>query len=131
MAKFYVQCGFIRQVLTAESADQAALAVVDIALQPHLWIYDDPALTDVDCRDHLMVEALLHLDAAIRVSQRGFDRPDAELVGTPETIQQWHALIVAVTKLFANAGLISRNVCSVASTGDVRTRSSEIPRLPR
>ena len=129
MAKYYVQCGSIRQVLTAESADQAALAVVDIALQPHLWIYDDPALSEIDCRDHLMVEALLHLDAAIRVSQQGFDRQDAELVGTPETIQQWYALIVAVTKMFVDAGLVSRDVSSVASTG--ADLISAIPRLPR
>ena len=129
MAKYYVQCGSIRQVLTAESTDQAALAVVDIALQPHLWIYDDPALSEIDCRDHLMVEALLHLDAAIRVSQQGFDRQDAELVGTPETIQQWHALIVAVTKIFVDAGLVSRDVSSVASTG--ADLISAIPRLPR
>ncbi len=54
----------------ADSAEQAALAVVDGALQSHLWIYDDPALTENDCRDHLMMEALLHLDSSFGSASR-------------------------------------------------------------
>ncbi len=104
MAKYYLQCGSNRQIRSAASAQQAALSFMDLVLQAHLWIYDDPALTESDCRDHLMMEALLHLEPTIRVSQRGYDRQDAQLVGTPETIQQWHSLMVAVTRLLVDAG---------------------------
>ena len=128
MAKYYLQCGSNRQIRSAASAQQAALSFMDLVLQAHLWIYDDPALTESDCRDHLMMEALLHLEPTIRVSQRGYDRQDAQLVGTPETIQQWHSLMVAVTRLLVDAGLGSRNVSSVASLTSHRTR---LPRLPR
>ena len=128
MAKYYVQCGSIRQIRSADCQQQAAVSLVDEALQAHLWIYDDPTISDDDCRDHLMMEALLHLDSVIRVSEKGFDRVDAELVGTPETIQHWHALMVAVAKLLVEAGLRSRSVSSVATT---ETTSAQIPRLPR
>ncbi len=94
MAKFYVQCGPIRSILSAETSEQAALSAMDRTLQSHSWIYDDPALGPLDCYEHLMLEALLHLDPTVRVSERGFDRDDAHQVGTPETVEQWHRLMV-------------------------------------
>ena len=61
MAKYYVQCGPIELVLQADNCEKAALAAIDHALQSHLWIYDDERLTESDCQDHLMLEALLHI----------------------------------------------------------------------
>ena len=83
MAKFYVQCGPIQTILLADSAEQAALSALDRTLQTHLWIYDDAGLTNQDRRDHLMLEALFHLDPTVRVSEQGFDRDDADCLGTP------------------------------------------------
>ncbi len=129
MAKYYVQCGAIRQVLAAKGVEQAALALIDVALQPHLWIYDDPTLSDADRRDHVMLEAMLHLGSTIQVNERGFDRQDAFVLGTPEIILQWHALIVSVTRLLVDAGLVTRNESSVAALPS--SASSSDPRLPR
>jgi hypothetical protein len=114
MSKFYVQCGPIETVLSASTAEQAAMVAIDSALQSHLWIYEDAGLSDVQRRDHLMIEALLHLDSTIQVSERGFDRDDALLVGTPETVDCWHRFMTQVNRLYMEAGLPCRSIRSVA-----------------
>src|SRR6056297_3069819 len=105
MPKFYVQCGPVRSILEADSPDHAALVALDRTLQTHGWMYDDPGLTERDRHAHLMLEALLHLDSSVRVSERGFDRHDAAEIGTPETVELWHALMEGASRLFQAAGL--------------------------
>ncbi len=110
MSKYYVQCGPIEIVLAADSADQAAMSVIDRALQPHLWIYDDADLSELDRRDHLMIEALVHLDPEIRISERGFDSPDSVFIGTPETVERWHQLMTGINRMLVAAGLAPRTM---------------------
>ncbi len=129
MAKFYVQCGWIRLVLTTDSAESAALAVMDRALQPHLWIYDDPGLSERDCRTHLMLEALLHLPTEIRISERGFESDQACFVSVPETVDAWHRLILGMRRLFAEAGL-RRTAAVLAGAGAIKN-AVEPRRRPR
>ena len=129
MSKFYVQCGPVRTVLLADSVEQAALAALDRSFQVHLWIYDDAGLSERDRRDHLMLEALFHLDASVRVSERGFDRDDAHQVGTPETVDQWHRLMVGMNRLFIAAGLPPRSMAHVASDSAAPVES--LPKRPR
>jgi hypothetical protein len=128
MPKFYVQCGPVQTILTADSVDHAALSALDRTLQTHLWVYDDPGLTEQDCHDHLMLESLFHLDPSIRVSEQGFDRIDAQLVGTPETVDCWHRLMVGMSRLFIAAGLAPRSMAAVASSATVEFVP---PRRPR
>ncbi|MEM9586112.1 MAG: hypothetical protein AAGA03_02430 [Planctomycetota bacterium] len=128
MAKYYVQCGPIRTILSAETPHCAAMAAIDRSLQAHLWIYDDDDLSEVDCRNHLMLEALMHLEPVLRISEQGFDRDDAVMIGTPETIDQWHRLMVGMSRLFVAAGLAPRTMSQVAGIGGSVT---ETPRLPR
>ena len=116
MSKFYVQCGPIEIILAADSIDQAAMAVIDRALQPHLWIYDDAELSELDRRDHLMIEALVHLDPEIRISERGFNRPDAVSVGTPETVEHWHRLMTGINRMLVAAGLAPRSMSLAEGT---------------
>lgn len=101
MAKYYVQCGPVKMVLAAESMEDAALVAIGRALQSQLWIYDDSGLSDRDRHDHLMLEALLQLAPSIEVSEQGFGRHDASVVGTPEAVEQWHDLMVATSRLLA------------------------------
>jgi len=110
MPKFYVKCGPIQTILIADSIEQAALSTLDQALQCHLWIYDDPDLSEQDRRDHLMMEALLHLDPTIRVGEQGFDSDQMQLVGTPDMIDRWHKLNVGLNRLFIAAGLQPRSL---------------------
>jgi hypothetical protein len=129
MAKFYVQCGQTDLVLTNDSSESAGLAMIDRLLEPHLWIYDDPKLGEMECQQHLMLEALMHLPTEIRVSQQGFNRSDAESISVPETIQMWHALMVGIRRLFAKAGL-DRKVAVLAGAR-VIDMAIAAPRLPR
>ena len=129
MPKYYVQCGPIRVVLLAKSVEQAAMSALDRTLQTHLWIYDDKSLSQRDCHDHLMLEALLHLAPTVSVSERGFDRVDAIAVPVPEIVSEWHQLMVGMNRLFAAAGLAPRSMSTIA--GSEETSASPAPRLPR
>ncbi len=99
MAKFYAQCGPVRMVLTAWDTEGAALSLIDSALQPHLWIYSDSSIANRDRKSHLMIEALLHLDSSVKISEQGFDRDDAKQIEVPELIQYWHRLMVSLNRL--------------------------------
>ena len=128
MPKFYVQCGPVEIVLHADCIESAAISALDCHLQTHTWIYDDDGLTEQDCRDHLLLESLMHLDPAIRVSERGFDRDDAAEIGTPETVYRWHRLMIAVRRMYETAGIGQRRVWQ----RDVMVDGKRIqPRLPR
>lgn len=129
MPKFYIQCGHMELVLSSDCAESAALAVIDRVLQPHVWIYDDPDLSEDDCRQHLLLEALLHLPTELRISERGFDRGDATAVPVPETIQSWHALMIGMQRLFEHAGLC-RTVAVLAGADAIRT-ATVAPRTPK
>lgn len=72
MAKYYVSCGEIRQVLNAQDAESAALEALSQFLEPHDWIFDCSTLSDADRRAHLAFEVLTCLDAQVVVSQRGY-----------------------------------------------------------
>lgn len=128
MPKFYVQCGPIQTILLADSVDQAALSALDRVLQNHVWIYDDPDLSEEIRHDHLMLESLMHLDPAIRVSEQGFNRPDAISVGTPETVEHWHRLMVGMNRLFVAAGLAPRSMKDVSGS---QSQSAPALRLPK
>lgn len=128
MSKYYVQCGPLEVILSASSVDQAAMAALDRTLQTHLWIYDDRGLSDLNRRDHLMLEALFHLEPVIRISEQGFDRRDAIQIGTPETVDRWHRLMTGMNRLFVAAGLPPRAISSLGSTPQVPITQ---PRLPR
>ena len=129
MSKYYVQCGPIHAIIVSSSVEQACLEALDELLQNHLWIYDDPDLSSGDCRNHLMLEALVHLDPSIRVSEQGFDRSDASLYGTPEIIDRWHRLMAGMNRLFVAAGLPPRNMQSVV--GIVGAATHAVAHLPR
>ncbi len=129
MSKYYVQCGPIRAIVVSASMEQASLEALDESLQNHLWIYDDPGLSNGDCHNHLMLEALVHLDPSIRVSEQGFDRSDASLFGTPEIIDRWHRLMAGMNRLFVAAGLPPRTMQAVAGVPETMPRAAS--RMPR
>lgn len=110
MSKFYVQSGELRLVLVAETVELAAIAAVDTIMSQHLWIYEEETLRDEIRRDHLMVEALCQLDAVIQINERGFDREDSVLIGTPEVVEEWHLLMTRLSGLFVAAGLPPRSL---------------------
>lgn len=99
MAKFYVQSGTVRAVIDAESQDRAALWVVHRAMQQIMPIYDDRELSAQQKCDNALVEGMLVLDARIKLSEVGFDRPDCLSLDTFEVVAEWHRLMVALERL--------------------------------
>lgn len=110
MAKFYVSCGSVQWIVAAESARQAAMRLLDELLGEHVWIYDDAGLSQQDRRDHLVLEALLHLGSEMRVSERGSERCEAGVFGVPELLEEWDRMMTAVSRLFVAAGIAPRRV---------------------
>lgn len=108
MSKYYVTCGELELVVIAPSAEQAAVRLLDQAMASHVWIYDDPGLSDSERRDHLVLEALLRLGTEVLVSERGRGRADAGRFGVPELLEDWHRMMTAVSRLFVAAGLAPR-----------------------
>lgn len=130
MAKFYVRCGMRNVIVDAADAQAAAMHLIDTAMEPHVWVYDDPGLSDAERQDHLMLEALLHMSPEIRVSQKGHGRDDAIVIGTPETIQAWHQTMTGLSNLLISAGLCPRPMrqlavapAELAAEAPSRTRS--------
>ncbi|QEG41499.1 hypothetical protein [Roseimaritima ulvae] len=116
MSKYYAICGSHSLIVTADSPEQAAMRLLDEALAAHVWIYDDPDLSEQDRRDHLVLEALLHLDTCVTVSQRGLERCEEGHFEVPQLIEQWHRLMTGVSRLFVAAGLAPRRVLPPALT---------------
>lgn len=105
MAKYYVQCGHRSVILEAMDSQAAAMHLMDLAMQPHGWIYDDAGLSNADRHAHLAIEALLTMAPEIHVSEQGLDRSDAISHGTPEILLLWHQTMTSLSRLFRSAGL--------------------------
>ena len=125
MSKFYVVCGSQSLVIAAPTAEHAALRLIDEAMAAHVWIYDDAGLSEQDRRDHLVLEALLHLGSCVAVSERGLGNGDAGTFEVPELIEQWHSLMTGISRLFVAAGLAPRRVLPET------IESTSAPRAPR
>lgn len=91
------------------------MRLIDEALSPHLWIYSDNDLTEQQRRDHLVLEALLHLGATVAVSERGLNRDDAGEFGVPELLDEWHKLMTGLSRLLDAAGINGSRVLPPAS----------------
>ncbi|MEZ6078888.1 MAG: hypothetical protein R3C56_25405 [Pirellulaceae bacterium] len=110
MAKYYASCGSQTLTISAPTAQFAAMRLIDEAMAAHVWIYDDASLSEQTRRDHLVLEALLHLGATVRVSQRGLGRNDEGEFGVPELLDEWHKLMMGLTQMTIAVGLTQRNV---------------------
>ncbi|MCA9126493.1 MAG: hypothetical protein KDB22_05385 [Planctomycetales bacterium] len=124
MPKYYAVCGSHALVVTADGPAHAAMRLVDEVLAPHMWIYDDESISDQDRRDHVTLEALLHLSSSVCVSQRGLGRRDCGEYGVPELLDEWHCLMAAAQKLFIAAGVPRRILPTVLD----QQRSPQLPR---
>ena len=99
MAKYYVQSGDRKMVMTAADSQAAALWLVHRSLNDVVTAYDDRGLSAEDRCEIAMVHGLIHLDNTIAVSEQGFDRSDSVQLDVFELIQTWHQLMTALIKL--------------------------------
>ena len=90
MAKFYVQSGSLRTVIAAESSGKAAIWAVHQVMQQ---IFPMDGSADSTSNERSV------LSDRVKVSQRGFDRPDASEVETLEVVSQWNEMISTLDRL--------------------------------
>lgn len=99
MAKYYIQSGTIRTVVSADDSEKAALWTVHKTMQQVVPVYDDVELTADEKNDVAMVQGVMVLGDTMQISERGFDRDDAEQRDTFELIAHWHQLMIALARL--------------------------------
>jgi len=95
MAKFYVQSGNLRVVLTARDSRCAAIWAAHRTLSSTL-----PFLCE-EAEDYRGLADLTRLGDTICVSQRGFDRDDAHVFDTLDIVGEWNQLLAALDRLQA------------------------------
>ncbi len=101
MAKYYVQSGNVRTIISAEDAEKAALWAVHCAMRQVVPVYDDEELSPQEKSEVSVVEGIRVLGHTIRISEIGFDRLDGEQRDTFELLVQWHQLMTALARLEA------------------------------
>jgi hypothetical protein len=99
MAKYYVQSGTVRTVISADDCEKAALWIVHRAMQQVVPVYDDAELSPEEKGDVALVQGIMVLGNSVTLSEVGFDRPDAISLDTFELVVQWHQLMVALSRL--------------------------------
>jgi len=102
MAKFYVQSGNVNMVLQARDSRCAAIWAAHRTLGDNLPFIDEQPADEMTSN----VETP-RLGETVRVSQRGFDRPDAKVFETLDVVSEWSRLLVALERL-SSAALASR-----------------------
>ncbi|MEM7475935.1 MAG: hypothetical protein AAF483_13160 [Planctomycetota bacterium] len=102
MAKYYVQSGNVKTVISADDSEKAALWIVHKALQQVIPVYEDTELTPDEKSEFSIVQGVMVLGNDIRISEIGFDRTDCEALDTFELLVQWHQLMIALDRLSAH-----------------------------
>lgn len=99
MAKYYVQSGNVRTVISAEDSEKAALWVVHKAMQQVVPVYEDRELTPDQKSEVAIMQGIMVLGNTVRASELGFDRSDSEELDTFNLVVQWHQLMIALERL--------------------------------
>ncbi len=94
MAKFYVESGTLRMVITANNSRGAALWAAHRALSDVLPFVGEESENPTNDGTQRF-----KLGETIQVSQRGFDRSDCRRYTTLDLIKEWSQLIVALSRL--------------------------------
>jgi hypothetical protein len=94
MAKFYVESGNLRTVISASNSRGAALWAAHRALSDVL------PFVGTECENPTNNQTPpFKLGEWVRVSQRGFGRADCRAYPTLDLISEWSQLIVALSRL--------------------------------
>ena len=91
MAKYYVQSGTLRTIVSAESATKAAIWAVHQAMQ-QIFPMDSDLTTSAE-------QPVAVLAAQLSVNERGFDRNDSVITPTIQVVSQWNDMVSALDRL--------------------------------
>ncbi len=99
MAKYYVQSGTLRCVVSAENHRRAALWAVHRAMQQILPI-DEAVPTDPQDKHQRVKEGgVMVLSGTIQTSERGYGGSDATSLPTFEIVTEWNQLVNTLDRL--------------------------------
>ncbi|NLF71402.1 MAG: hypothetical protein GX575_20410 [Candidatus Anammoximicrobium sp.] len=107
MAKYYVESGTLQMITDAEDARGAALWAMHSAMEQVLPVCPDDPLTPAEKNERIRQRGCVVLDGAIRISEQGFGRPDAETFDTVGIFVEWNQLVMAMTKLERRLKLVN------------------------
>ncbi len=99
MAKYYLQSGNVRTVISADDSEKAALWVVHKAMQQVVPVYEGAELTVEEKSEVAVIQGIMVLGNTVKISEVGFDRCDGEELDTFDLVVQWHQLMVALSRL--------------------------------
>jgi hypothetical protein len=99
MAKYYIQSGTVKMVVSADDHEKAALWTVHKTMQQIVPVYDDLEMSAQEKGDVALVQGVMVLGDKVSVSEQGFDREDALKLDTFELVTHWHKLMVALARL--------------------------------
>ena len=99
MAKYYIESGTMKAVVSADDSHKAALWAVHRAMQQVVPMYDDQNVTASDKCEMATSEGMMVLDQKISISEVGFDRSDAHVINTYDVVSEWNQLMVALSRL--------------------------------
>ncbi|KAA1260647.1 hypothetical protein LF1_31870 [Rubripirellula obstinata] len=91
MAKYYVQSGTLRTIVSAESAGKAAIWAVHQAMQ-QVFPMDGDSPVPQD-------KPAAVLASKLSVSEQGFDRNDSVVTPTIEVVSQWNEMVSTLDRL--------------------------------
>ncbi len=99
MAKYYVQSGNVKTVISADDPQKAALWVVHKSLKQVIPVYEDAELSPDQKSQASLVHGVMVLGNEVQVSEIGFDRMDCAHMDTFDLLVEWHQLMVALERL--------------------------------
>lgn len=99
MAKYYVQSGNVRTVVSADDHEKAALWVIHKALQQVVPVYEDGELSPEKKGEAMIIQGVMVLGNEVCISEIGFDRDDSRRLDTFELLVHWHQLMIALDRL--------------------------------
>lgn len=98
MAKYYVESGTLRTIISADDPQKAALLAVHQAIGQTIPLASDEPEPEAK-QAQFEFRGLEVLGDDIRLSERGFGRDDGLRLDTYDTLIHWSQLLAAVAKL--------------------------------
>lgn len=105
MAKFYVESGTLRCVVSAENSRTAALWAVHRAMQQIMPLDDAADATPESKQERSRDAGVMVLGSTVRTSERGYGAADGQQMPTFEVVTQWNQLVNTLDRL---EGLLGR-----------------------
>jgi|688.fasta_scaffold00106_8 hypothetical protein len=99
MAKYYVQSGNFRSLVSADDAEKAALWIVHKVIQQVLPVDDDLELDPTQKGQAVIAHGIMVLGNQIVVSEQGYCGDDSQFFDTFDLLTHWHQLMLALDRL--------------------------------